>query len=612
MPDNTGQVQEEYLNKLSQLEGKIAGDTFVASFSKNCEVLKSMCGLALVYENRMKQYTKEMKSILTDLKQAGGFRLEYSLIGAPCCCQCHESEENASQAAEGGQEPKAKEARTKEAETQTEAQQSTDFIPPEGSKLTVADMVTQAAQEMCPAGAGGDYVYNDQYHMFFSQSTGYYWDPKTKLFYQPTTGTYYSYDEDTQSYTVVEPPGASGKDRKDKDRRRRSRSRDRRRRRSRSRGNSREREHQQQQQRRRRRSRSRPSKRLPSPTSPRGGRGNRDVGRDDDGAAGGSPRDQRRSPPRKSRRSERSADEGELITEEEGSIEMAILSEDEDSNAITNYPPCIRFVVKQSQQLPPHSVQMLPFPGGVLGAPLKSDLCVPDAGIGKRHCNIYFESDSQQYKVEQLDGNNPTKINGKPLKKGAKHVLVHMDRFELGEGTQLEVHLHDRKDTCGNCEPGLLQRRAELDAPSPNSSANASSLSSEAQRRRNLKGLKKQYGLAEEPYIEPWLDDNPQYADRAGERRARVGSDFPHELDAAPAHAEVPMERSNKGFKMLQGMGWREGEGLGRSNQGGTQPVPVQMRNERAGIGSEDAIHSDDNNRGERWKRARARYDQIK
>ncbi|OQR79199.1 hypothetical protein BIW11_05908 [Tropilaelaps mercedesae] len=608
MPDNTGQVQEEYLNKLSQLEGKIAGDTFVASFSKNCEVLKSMCGLALVYENRMKQYTKEMKSILTDLKQAGGFRLEYSLIGAPCCCHCHDSEEATSQTAENQQ---SKASKMKEAETQTESQQSTDFIPPEGSKLTVGDMVTQAAQEMCPAGAGGDYVYNDQYHMFFSQSTGYYWDPKTKLFYQPTTGTYYSYDEDTQSYTVVEPPGASGKDRKEKDRRRRSRSRDRRRRRSRSRGNSREREHQQ---RRRRRSRSRQSKRLPSPSSPRGSRNTRDLARDEDGAGvAGSPRDLRRSPMRKGRRcAERSADEGELQSEEEGSIEMAILSEDEDSNAITNYPPCIRFVVKQSQQLPVHSVQMLPFPGGVLGAPLKSDLCVPDPGVGKRHCNIYFESDSQQYKVEQLDGNNPTKINGKPLKKGAKHVLVHMDRFELGEGTLLEVHLHDRKDTCGNCEPGLLQRRAELDAPSPNSSTSISTLSSEAQRRKNLKGMKKQYGLSEEPYIEPWLDGNPHYADRAGERRARVGSDFPHEPDAMPAHAEVPMECSNKGFKMLQGMGWREGEGLGRSNQGGTQPVSVQMRNERAGLGREDATTHSDDNRGERWKRARARYDQIK
>lgn len=69
--------------------------------------------------------------------------------------------------------------------------------------------------------------------------------------------------------------------------------------------------------------------------------------------------------------------------------------------------------------------------------------------------------------------------------------------------------------------------------------ASVNALSSEAQRRKNLKGLKKQYGLAEEPYIEPWIENNVQYADRAGERRAKVGSDFPHELDAAPAHVEV-------------------------------------------------------------------------
>lgn len=58
MPDNTGQVQEEYLSRLSQLENKIAGDTYVQTFSKNCELLKSMCGLALCYERQMKQYTK--------------------------------------------------------------------------------------------------------------------------------------------------------------------------------------------------------------------------------------------------------------------------------------------------------------------------------------------------------------------------------------------------------------------------------------------------------------------------------------------------------------------------------------------------------------------------
>lgn len=37
----------------------------------------------------------------------------------------------------------------------------------------------------------------------------------------------------------------------------------------------------------------------------------------------------------------------------------------------------------------------------------------------------------------------------------------------------------------------------------------------------------------------------------------------------------------------------------------------AQVRSERAGLGTEDALQSDDN-RGERWKRARARYDQIK
>lgn len=38
-------------------------------------------------------------------------------------------------------------------------------------------MVTQAAQDVCPGGANNDYVYNEQYQMYFSQSTGYYWDP---------------------------------------------------------------------------------------------------------------------------------------------------------------------------------------------------------------------------------------------------------------------------------------------------------------------------------------------------------------------------------------------------------------------------------------------------
>ncbi len=37
---------------------------------------------------------------------------------------------------------------------------------------------------------------------------------------------------------------------------------------------------------------------------------------------------------------------------------------------------------------------------------------------------------------------------------------------------------------------------------------------------------------------------------------------------------------------VVQGMGWRAGEGLGRDNDGITAPIEVQLRAERSGLGS--------------------------
>lgn len=34
-----------------------------------------------------------------------------------------------------------------------------------------------------------------------------------------------------------------------------------------------------------------------------------------------------------------------------------------------------------------------------------------------------------------------------------------------------------------------------------------------------------------------------------------------------------PLNEANKGFRLLQCMGWKEGEGLGREGQGRQQPV---------------------------------------
>jgi len=78
------------------------------------------------------------------------------------------------------------------------------------------------------------------------------------------------------------------------------------------------------------------------------------------------------------------------------------------------------------------------------------------------------------------------------------------------------------------------------------------------------------------------------YKDRAEERRKEKGSDNPFEATES-ASLEVAISDSNKGFKMLAKMGWKEGEGLGsENNQGIVEPIKIEQRVERAGLGESD------------------------
>lgn len=55
--------------------------------------------------------------------------------------------------------------------------------------------------------------------------------------------------------------------------------------------------------------------------------------------------------------------------------------------------------------------------------------------------------------------------------------------------------------------------------------------------------------------------------------------------------AHQPISENNKGNKLLQKMGWTEGQGLGRSNQGRTDIIETEARISNAGLGSKNASY---------------------
>lgn len=51
-----------------------------------------------------------------------------------------------------------------------------------------------------------------------------------------------------------------------------------------------------------------------------------------------------------------------------------------------------------------------------------------------------------------------------------------------------------------------------------------------------------------------------------------------------------PISSTNKGFSMLQKMGFVPGTGLGKSKSGIVEPIPVNIKNDRQGLGRAEAI----------------------
>ncbi|CAH1255447.1 AGGF1 [Branchiostoma lanceolatum] len=203
-----------------------------------------------------------------------------------------------------------------------------------------------------------------------------------------------------------------------------------------------------------------------------------------------------------------------------------------------------------------------------------------------------------------------------PKCRSAPCPLAHGAVLQLG-GTVLSLHIHSGSETCDGCEPGVVMAAiAAAEKQQQQHTTEAAPVLSkedkERQRRRELKQIKKKYQLESAPFVVSKELQPPGYKDRAGERRGTVGSDNPYQKDDAPASVHQAIGTSNKGRKMLEKMGWKEGKGLGKTSQGRQEPVPVSLRDSHAGLGASvprdvESIELK-TGKGKNWRKARERF----
>ncbi|XP_031951599.1 angiogenic factor with G patch and FHA domains 1 isoform X3 [Corvus moneduloides] len=284
------------------------------------------------------------------------------------------------------------------------------------------------------------------------------------------------------------------------------------------------------------------------------------------------------------------------------------------------WPPCIRVIVIRSPVLQTGSLYIIT---AVKSATIGREkdvghtLQIPEVGVSKFHAEVYFDHDLQNYVLVDQGSQNGTVVNGnqilQPKTKCDPYVLEHGDEVKIGE-TVLSFHIHPGSDTCDGCEPGQVRAHLRLDKKKEPSVCPALSKEErELVRRKALKQIRVKYGLQNTEYEDNKAVKNPKYKDRAGKRRETIGSEGTFQRDDGSASVHIEISNSNKGHKMLEKMGWKKGEGLGKDGGGMKDPIQLELHQKHAGLGTRRPASIEDvqlvqSKNKKNWDKARERF----
>ncbi|CAL9704249.1 unnamed protein product [Knipowitschia caucasica] len=288
------------------------------------------------------------------------------------------------------------------------------------------------------------------------------------------------------------------------------------------------------------------------------------------------------------------------------------------------WPPCVRVTVVRSPVLQVGTLFILTADcTATIGREKNMDhaIRISELGVSKFHAEVHYDPELQGYVLVDQGSQNGTVINGnrilQPKQKSPPHLLTHGDEVKMGD-TVLSFHIHQGTDTCDGCEPGQILAHLSKHprggggggVGSAGGGAVVSREDKEAQRVKQLKSIKAKYGIQSTEEVS--VMRSSQYKDRAESRRQAVGSDgFVREDEPASVHTEI--SEGNKGRQMLEKMGWKRGEGLGKEGSGIKDPIQLQIRKAQSGLGAAPAVSVDDpslnkTKNQKNWDKARERF----
>ncbi|GAB5593308.1 hypothetical protein Unana1_08208 [Umbelopsis nana] len=297
----------------------------------------------------------------------------------------------------------------------------------------------------------------------------------------------------------------------------------------------------------------------------------------------------------------------------------------------------LRLVVLKSQLLPVHNIILVDANGITIGRDRSWDrrLRLPEMAVSKYHCHIFsntadiFQDDeyvdmihnsASNFSIIDVGSQNGTFVNGERLSltksASSPRPLCHLDVLSVGT-TKFQVHDHGGSWPCEHCKSQngnvidiATTTQPKTVAEEPEIKRNVNQYDRERSRREELRRLKQKYS-----------DGKPNradagYVDRADARRKQHAQSRDIEADVEPIPAQqtsgvnVKIGADNVGNRLLQKMGWKEGQGLGTSGSGILNPIQAQFREGRAGLGSpqpEEPYSA--KNRG--LQMARQRYNEL-